>query len=181
VTGVSDSVNGAWTVVLSVVNTPHTERTSMYYFANAAAGTPTVTATFSANSNYRRISIVEESGVATTTPLDKTASAIGTSTAANSGSVTPASNGQTLAGTLQAASGGVTPGGSWVQRVDDTVHEVVALDQVQVSAASVALTATITSTNWLAMIATFAAPAAGGTNPKGPLNNVFDGPFGGPV
>lgn len=163
ISGVSDSVNGAWSSAINVNNTPNNQRTALFYQENTGAGTPTVTATFSAEANFVHLTIMEESGVATTTPLDKVTSAIGTSNSASSGNVTPATDGQTLAGGMQAFGVTITATGGWTRRITDVSQECVSFDQVQVTAAAVALTASLSgSTNWLAAIATFTAAAGGG-------------------
>ena len=67
----------------------NTRSSQVFYAANVAAGANTVRATFgTAITSFGLLYIHEYSGIATTAPLDGTASAAGTSTAMNSGSAT---------------------------------------------------------------------------------------------
>lgn len=60
---VSDSVNGSWTALDLADDTVGHQAIRHFYFPNAAAGTPTVTATFSLTSTLRTIWITEITGV----------------------------------------------------------------------------------------------------------------------
>ena len=80
-TSVSDSRNGAWTKAVGASDGIN----SVWYRANAAAGTTTVTVGGSASGSIRAV-IAEYSGVATTAPLDGTACNTGTTATATTGS-----------------------------------------------------------------------------------------------
>lgn len=71
---ISDSVNGAWNTtpidLLTDTDPSAQTRLRLFRFENTAAGTPTVTATFSATTQFRGIIIVELDGVAAAS-LDK--------------------------------------------------------------------------------------------------------------
>lgn len=89
---VSDSVNGSWgsaeaatgTVALGTQNA----RGSIWIFPNSAAGTPTITVTFTATGgsgiNFG-LQVAAFSGVVTSSPTDATAAGNGTGTTATSG------------------------------------------------------------------------------------------------
>lgn len=91
VSSISDSVNGAWTVLAAVANGAGEDFVA--YFVNSGAGTPTVTVNFGAASSPQ-ISIAAFSNVLTASPLDQTGAgatgASGTSLAADSVTTTHA-------------------------------------------------------------------------------------------
>lgn len=88
ISSVSGSLNGAYTV--GVVNTASTRSAAIYYFANSAAGSETVTFTFSGSITTGAIVACQEwSGAATSMVLDQTATADNTTATSHSfGSIT---------------------------------------------------------------------------------------------
>ena len=87
VSSVTDSKRNTYT--LAVGPTTGTALTqSIYYAKNIAAGSNTVTVTFSQAAAYADVRVLEYSGANTTNPLDATASAKGSGSLANSGSAT---------------------------------------------------------------------------------------------
>lgn len=99
VTGVADNVNGAWTETFAQTN--QFAAPGNWHFPNSAAadaGTLVVTFTFSASTASTAI-VTEETGVATTSPLDKEAHSSTTSSAAwNSGTIaSPTTQNNTVA------------------------------------------------------------------------------------
>lgn len=154
---VSDTVNSAWVAIGSLQVGLGVSQ--MFYKANSAAGTPTVTATSAGGAgSYRNIRIGEWSGVATSSPLNANNSTTGTST-------TPAVNVTTIAdhdlavGGADVASVG-SAGGSFNSRavIDGNVLEDK-LDQTPAGILSVAFSQTISS-QWNAMGAAFLLAAA---------------------
>src|SRR5687768_12674598 len=91
-TGVSDSVNGAWTQAGASDQDEFDNRTEIWYRENSGAGTPTVTVSLSASAGFRQLIVTEVTGAATSSALDKTAHATANSTAVNSGSQTTTTN-----------------------------------------------------------------------------------------
>lgn len=67
ISSISDSVNGAWTQVLT--RAAVAARIAIYYFPNSAAGNPLVTATLGGTSP-RDINVAAWSGIQTVSPLD---------------------------------------------------------------------------------------------------------------
>jgi len=63
-------------------------RQSIYYAKSIAAGSNTVTVTFSQAAAFVDIRVLEYSGLDTVNPLDKTAGAVGSGTTASSGAAT---------------------------------------------------------------------------------------------
>lgn len=108
---VADSVNGAWTVSDTITTGPDVQ-TSAAYFANSAAGTPTVTITFNTSASRRTITIGEFAGVATSTPLDahtgQSQSATAGTDAMTSGTASCAAN-DLLIGIFMDQTGGASP------------------------------------------------------------------------
>lgn len=78
-TGVSDSVNGAWTQAFGPINAGNGTRMYGFYKLNSAAGTPTVSASFS-NANHHEIEISVISGLAGGGAFDQEAHAANLST-----------------------------------------------------------------------------------------------------
>lgn len=166
VSGVSDSVNGAWTQAVSVLNPDFSSRLDIWYRENSGAGTPTVTATLSAGSAGRTIILHEVTGIATASARDKTASASGNDAAPNSGSQTPTTDGQYIAGFIMhdPVRTVITPGAFTFRDNSVTDAGLTTLDQVQGAAASVAVAAALDPSGavWSALMATFKAAAGGG-------------------
>lgn len=95
----ADSLGQTFTLAVGPTQTPDTTFNQwIFYFPNSSAGANTVTVTFSVNSNRSRLAILEYSGIATTSPLDVTAAANGTSAAPNSGAATTGSANELIFG-----------------------------------------------------------------------------------
>lgn len=82
ITGVSDQLNGAWTLaVTGSANGSLGERPSIYYFRGSAAGTPSVTVALSGAAGARIcLYSLTDSGTIPASPLDLTATNQGTPT-----------------------------------------------------------------------------------------------------
>src|SRR5439155_11787187 len=118
--------------------------------------------TFSPAALYADVRILEYKGLDTTSPLDKTAGAAGSSLAANSGSsITLAANELIFgAGTTQAAFSG--PGTSFTSR-EITQYGDIDEDRTAASTGSYAASAPLSPSGaWVMQMATFKA-ASGGT------------------
>ncbi len=102
---VSDNKNGAWTKAAQCFSA-YAGQADVFYFANSAAGTITVTTTSSTSTGLFEIAIAEYSGIATSSPLDQggTCSAIANSTAVTAPSLTT-TNASDLVLSLLALSG----------------------------------------------------------------------------
>jgi hypothetical protein len=148
---IADSQGNTWVIPIKD-NWLTTNTFFMAYAANCKAGANTVTVTNSnGSSSLISFCIAEYSGVATSAPLDKSAvadtgSGAGTWTAANSGNVSPASNGELIVGG-QGEGGSATAttaGSGYTQRASNASFSVSSLeDQVQSIAASIAATFTL--------------------------------------
>lgn len=168
ISGVADSRSQTWSSAVNVTDGA-TYSLATYYFHNTTAGANTVTVTFAGAVTYASLQIAEYSGVATSSPLDKTASnsqtAPGTGTdAITSGSVTTTTDGQLILGwttALTVGAGTVSAGTGFTGRINvfgDTLFE----DRVQSSAGSVS--ATFTGTNatsdYITLVSTYKAATA---------------------
>lgn len=162
--GVSDSVNGAWTQAGVSTTNEFSARQEIWYKLNTGAGTPTVTVTLSGSAGFRRLTVTEVTGVATSNALDKTDGDTANTAAPTTGPVTTTTDGQYIAAVLQTSGGRpVTNYDSFTSR-DLTSDENEAIDKVQTSAGSITPTLALTTGNvWILSIATFKAAAAGNT------------------
>lgn len=159
--GVADSVNGAWTLAIGVTQTNNVERSELWYKANSAAGTPTVTATFATAADFRRITIEEVSGTANAAP-EKVAASQGNSAAPNSGSQTTTVDGQFIAGGLQINAVSISNANGFTVRQLGTAQEAVLLDKIQATAGAIDVSVTTSGGSWAALMATL-KPTAGAT------------------
>ena len=88
ITSVTDSGGNTWTRIGAYFVSGHNSNGEMWYVANAKAATSVVVNT--TNAVIASMAVQEFSGISTTSPLDVSAGTSNTSTAASSGSVTPA-------------------------------------------------------------------------------------------
>ena len=90
VSSVSDSRGNTYAQA-GTMTTGTALRQAIYYAKNIAAGSNTVTVAFNQAAAYVDVRILEYSGLDTTSPLDVTAGAAGSSASANSGAATTTS------------------------------------------------------------------------------------------
>lgn len=165
ISGVADSRSQTFSSAVNVTDGA-TYSLAIFYYANTTAGADTVTVTFAGAITYASLQCSEYSGVATSSPLDQTASNNqtdpGTATnAITSGNVTTTTDGQLIVGwtsALVVGVGTVSAGTGYTGRTNvfgDTLHE----DQVQTSAGSIAATFTTNhaTSDYITLIATFKA------------------------
>jgi len=163
ITAVTDPAGNTWTRVGAYFASGHYSEGELWFCANARPVTSVTVRSGSAL--MQATSVLEFSGVATSSPMDRAVGAAGTSTAANSGSITPATgellvgfaagHGSTQAMTLTTAGFTALP-----QRTSaaGTPVSVRAGYRVGAGATPVATTATFgNSMYWAAGIAAFRA------------------------
>lgn len=170
---VSDSVNGAWTAIGTRL-TNSALNSQMFYKANTAAGTPTVTATCGSG-NYRNLRIGEWGGVATTTPLDANNGTTGSSTTPAT-TVTTVADHDLVVGTAYITNTAAAGTGFNSRVVTDGNVLEDKLDQTPAGALSVAFTQSPTGL-WNAEGAAF-LPAAGGAAAPPPTWSPHRMPLG---
>ncbi len=133
-------------------------RQSIYYAANIASGSNTVTVTFSQAAAYPDVRILEYQGVTT---LDVTAGASGGSASASSGAATTTSANELIFGANTVFTGNATAGSGFTARIITSPNGDIAEDEVLTTAGSNSATATLTSSGpWVMQMVTFSAVSA---------------------
>lgn len=131
-------------------------RAELWYAYNitGGGGAITVTATLTGSpTSFSQIYITEYSGIATVSPLDKNAVAIGSSAAVSSGSVTTTAANELVYGASIGASGTLSTGAGFTNR--STANSNIIEDRKAVTAGSYSANFTSASGNWVAQMATF--------------------------
>jgi fibronectin type 3 domain-containing protein len=141
---------------------------AIYYAANiagAAANANSVTVAFNGAAIYADIRIVEYSGVATTSPLDVTAAASGSSTSASSGSVTTTSASELILGADLTVEYTLASSGFTSRMITVPDGDIVE-DKFVTTTGSYAATAPIAPAGpWIMQLAAFKAASGGGAPP----------------
>ena len=128
---------------------------SIYYAANIAGGSNTVTVTFSQAAAYPDVRILEYRGV---TALDVTAGASGNSAAANSGAATTTSANELIFGANMVATTNAAVGSGFTSRIITVPDGDLAEDKIVTTAGSNSATATLTGSGpWVMQMVTFSA------------------------
>ncbi len=154
VTGVTDSQNN--TYVLAIGPTTGTGlRQSIYYAKNIAAGTNTVTVTFSQAAVFVDVRVLEYSGLDTVNPFDKAAGAVGSGTTASSGAVTTTAANELIFGAGMTISKFTGAGSGFTSRIITSPDADIAEDQTVTATGSYSATAPNSSSSWVMQIATF--------------------------
>jgi hypothetical protein len=133
----------------------------IFFFPNSAAGSETVTVTFSASLPYRRLNILEYSGIATSSALDGSAENIGATGTADSGSDSTSVANELIFGYGLQDAGDITAGTGFTPRTEADGYDQTE-DKNGVTAGSYNATFGGSSARWIAQMATFKQPAEGG-------------------
>lgn len=166
----SDDKNGAWpandlTRITSGV------RASLFHFANAAAGATTVTVSWGVNNGAGTLAIAEYSGMATSSPTDKTQGGDGFGTAATTAATATTTQADELLAVMTcreftAVDGHFTPGTNYNEREDPATDPRPGELEDRIVSATGAYSGAATllggSENWTEVIVTFKAAAGGG-------------------
>jgi hypothetical protein len=167
--GVSDNINGPWTQAGAFFDAFNCQA-NLFYFPNAAAGSPTITITSSTSATIG-LGIIEYSGLATASPIDVTP----TGTATTSGASFPCPNVTTTnANDLILAclayggnQGTTTVGGAYTLRFTNSTDAVMFGEQIVSSATTyTGATFTITFSGSPGFGITSSWKALGGTTPS---------------
>ena len=141
-------------------------RQAIYYAKNIAAGSNTVTVAFNQAAPFADVRILEYSGLDQTSPLDVTAGAAGTGTAANSGAATTTSANELIVGAGMTASAYTATGTGFTLRTITNPNGDIAEDRTATATGSYSATAAILSSKpWIMQMATFRASGQGTGNP----------------
>jgi hypothetical protein len=128
---------------------------SIYYAANIAGATNTVTVTFSQAATYPDVRILEYRGVTT---LDVTAAASGSSASASSGSATTTVANELIFGADIVSTTTTAAGSGFTSRIITTPDGDIAEDKIVTTAGSNSATATLSASgSWIMQMATFSA------------------------
>lgn len=163
---VTDKNGNTYTDAVSQSQTTDGSQIHLFYAKNVKAGANTVTATFSGTNSHPWLAVYEYSGLSASAPLDQTAHAQGKSTSPSSGatSTTSSANELVFAGLGLPSSSTVTvAAGSGYQLERQTTSGTRAADEEKVATATGSFSGTFAisgSTNWSALVATFAASAS---------------------
>jgi fibronectin type 3 domain-containing protein len=154
---VTDSLGNTYTRATYAADARHNQALAIFYAVNVKGGADTVTAHFGVNQAYRRILIQEYRGIAAVSPVDVTASAIGSGTTASSGSALTTTAGNLVFGAIADDSGTTTiTAGAGFTRRQFTTSDTASEDLIQTSTGAVAATASFsTSADYLAQMVAF--------------------------
>lgn len=139
------------------------DKGSLWYAENCAAGSNTVTLTAGGTGFFCRLIIAEFSGARTSSSFDASTHATGSSTAANSGSITTSVANELLLGFHEnsaADSIGSTPASGWTA-VNNVTGNLYLYYKIGTSPGSYSYSTTLGSSEpWAASIAAFKPPGA---------------------
>jgi len=167
ISSVTDSKGNTYTLAVGPTTMSGLAATTTIYYAKniaaAAAGANTVTVTFNSAVPFPDIRMAEYSGINTTSPLDVTAAASGTSTLSDSGSATTTNANDLLVGSNWFVLGTTSVGTGYTQREISGWDGDILEDRIVSSVGAYNATAPITtSSQWLMQMAAFKAASAGG-------------------
>jgi hypothetical protein len=177
ISSITDNLSDSYTLGVSVDSGSGGWVTAMYYLAGAPAGITMITVTYSGSVADWHGSVMEYSGVATSSPVDATCSNHSTTIACSAAMTTTGTNDLIVASTIGLGSGGmiwgntmtgVTPGGSFFFDAADTQCSDADEEYIQPSPGSVTPSFTVTGNSESFNIVGMAFKAANaGTVPTG--------------
>jgi hypothetical protein len=133
-------------------------RQAIFYAKNIAGGSNTVTVVFNQAAAFVDVRILEYSGLDTSSPLDVTAGAAGTSAGPSSGAATTTSANELIFGAGTTGSGFSAGGTGFISRIITPQDGDIAEDKVVSSTGSNSATAPLkSSSTWVMQMATFKA------------------------
>ena len=163
ITSVTDSAGNVYQ--LAVPTARGSGLSQAIYYANnikaAAAGTNTVTVTFSASTPFIDIRALEYSGLDPVNPFDVGTSASGSGTLANSGPVTTTAAGELIFGAGMTTGVFSAAGTNFVSRIITSQDGDIAEDRLVTTTGSYSATASLFGSGaWLMQVATFRAASS---------------------
>ena len=186
VSKVTDSSGNSYALAIGPTVNPGTASQSIYYardIASAAAGTNSVTVTFSAATPYPDVRVLEYKGADLNTPVDVTAGSSGSSATSSSGSATTTNASDLIFGANYISTLTTGPGSGFTQRILTTPDGDIAEDQMVTSTGSYSASAPISPSGWwvMQMVAFRAAAGGVGTSPTITSLSPNSGALGTPV
>jgi hypothetical protein len=118
-------------------------RQAIYYAKNIAAGSNAVTVAFSQAAAFVDVRVAEYSGADTSSPLDVTAAAVGTSTAPSSGAATTTSASELIFGAGMTGGHYSAAGTGFTSRIITSPDGDIAMDRMVTATGSNSATATL--------------------------------------
>jgi hypothetical protein len=114
-----------------------------------------VTVTFSTPAAYPDIRILEYSGIATTSPLDVSAAAIGSSSTASSGAATTTNANDLIFGADLTLASTYGAGSGFTSRMITVPDSDIAEDSIVTATGSYSATASVSAAPWIMQMAAF--------------------------
>ncbi len=180
----TDSRGNTYTDAVSQQQTTDGSQIHLLYAKNIKAGSDTVTATFSGTNSHPWMAVYEYSGVNPSSPLDQVAHAQGSSASPSSGATatTSTANELVFSGVGLPTSSKVTvTAGSGYQLEQQTTSGTRAANEEFVSSVTGSYSGVFTlsgSTNWSAIVATFAAGVTAPSQPSITTTSLPSGTVG---
>ncbi|HKU20929.1 MAG TPA: IPT/TIG domain-containing protein, partial [Terriglobales bacterium] len=163
VTSVSDTQGNAYALAVGPT-TASGARQSIYYAKNIKGGSNTVTVNFNQAATFPDVRVLEYAGADTTSPLDVTAAATGSSTTANSGSATTSAANELIFAADTIATGTPGPGAGFTARIITKPDSDIAEDRIVSTAGSYSATAPLSPSGyWVMQMATFKVQSSTGS------------------
>ncbi len=162
---VTDSKGNAYTLAVGPTIQSGVASQSIYYAKNivsAAAGTNTVTVTFSTAAVYPDVRILEYNGADPNSPVDVTAANSGNSAISSSGSATTSNPTDLIFGANLVQTTTTGPGSGFTSRLLTSPDGDIAEDQMVTATGSYSATAPLSSGAWIMQMVAFRANAGGG-------------------
>ena len=168
---IADTIGNIYHTAVSQTQTTDGHQVYIFYAQNILGGANTVTATFSAINNHPWIAIYEFNGLSTINPLDQNAHAQGSSSSPSTGAMATTRTATELIfaglGMVNNFGGTVTPGSGFGLQQQDTNTSRATTETLVVSSTG-SYTGTFSldsSTNWSAVVATFASASSMSATP----------------
>ena len=163
VTSVSDTQGNAYALAVGPT-TASGARQSIYYAKNIKGGSNTVTVNFNQAATFPDVRVLEYAGADTTSPLDVTAAATGSSTTANSGSATTSAANELIFAADTIATGTPGPGAGFTARIITQHDSDLAEDKIGTTPGSYSATAPLSPSGyWVMQMATFKVQSSTGS------------------
>jgi hypothetical protein len=184
VNSVTDSIGNVYTLAVGPTAYSGKLTQSIYYAKNivgAAAGANTVTVRFTVAAQYADIRILEYTGIDQVNPVDVIASAIGTTTASNSGAATTTNGNDLIFGANMVYTGNAGAGAGFTSRVITAPDSDIAEDRVVSAVGSYSASAPLTSSGpWVMQMVAFRAGLAAPPPPPSQVGQ-WSGPYAWPI
>jgi hypothetical protein len=168
ITSVTDSKGNAYALAVGPTAQSGTATQAIYYAKNiaaAAANANTVTVTFNTGANSPDVRIAEYAGIDPINPVDAVATAQGSGTSSNSGSVNTGNANDLLVGASLVQQMTSGPGSGYTSRVITSPDGDILEDQIVSTTGSHSATAVISGGAWIMQMVAFRAAASGSGAP----------------